>query len=217
MEDRGGANAFLADFVPRYNARFTQAAPDPTSAYRAWPTTLDPNAVFCFKYLRTVANDNTVTLGSHRVQILPGPRGRSYANARVEVQERLDGSLAVVYQRKPLPIHLLTELPDRSAPIVLRARNQARASMHPKLAHVETPRSDFLEGRRGLATPSRERKQRGEKDQASDHAVSLATRRPRAPRQPGKPAPDHPWKRYAAEGKRRKDLREAGVTFSLNP
>jgi len=81
VAERDGANAFLAGFLPRYNARFTQPAATPTPAFRPWPVGLDPDAVFCFKYLRIVANDNTVTLGPHLVQILAGPQGRSYAKA----------------------------------------------------------------------------------------------------------------------------------------
>ena len=45
--------------------------------------------VCCFTYARTVANDNTVRLEEHLIQILPGPGRRSYAKARVEVHEHL--------------------------------------------------------------------------------------------------------------------------------
>ena len=44
---------------------------------------------------RTVARDNTVKLGEHTLQLLPGSDRYSYARARVELQERLDGSLVV--------------------------------------------------------------------------------------------------------------------------
>jgi hypothetical protein len=48
--------------------------------------------------VRTVAHDNTVRLEERLVQIPPGPRRRGYARCRVELQERLDGELVVVYQ-----------------------------------------------------------------------------------------------------------------------
>ncbi len=48
------------------------------------------------------------------------------------------------------------------------------------------------------------------------HAASEALPRPTPRRQPWTPAPDHPWKRMAAEAICRKQLRTAGVTFSLN-
>jgi hypothetical protein len=52
--------------------------------------------------VRTVAADNTVRLGPHTLQILPDRTRPSYAQARVEVHERLAGGLAVYYQGRCL-------------------------------------------------------------------------------------------------------------------
>lgn len=111
VRDRDGANAFLAEFLPRYNARFAQPPANPTSAYRPWSAGLDPQTVFCFKYQRVVSNDNTVTVGPHRLQLLPGPGRRSYAKATVEIHERLDGTIAVFSQGAPLLCQRLTATP----------------------------------------------------------------------------------------------------------
>lgn len=100
------ANAFLPGFIARYNARFAKPAAHPEPVYRPWPAGIDPDTVFCFKYLRTVANDHTVTLGPDLLQIVPN--GRSYAKARVEIHERLDGTIAAFYQEHPLMIKRLT-------------------------------------------------------------------------------------------------------------
>ncbi|MGI8855431.1 MAG: ISNCY family transposase [Thermomicrobiales bacterium] len=83
--------AFLADF----NTRFTVSAAEEGACYRAMETERDLDTHFCFKYQRTVGMDNTVRFGGARLQLLPGPHRRSWARAVVEVQERLDGSLAV--------------------------------------------------------------------------------------------------------------------------
>ena len=88
----------LWDFLPRFNARFGVPAAQPGSAYRPLPLGLQLQGVLCFKYQRTVARDNTVRFAGHTLQLLPGPDRLSYAQARVEVQERPDGSLAVCYQ-----------------------------------------------------------------------------------------------------------------------
>lgn len=104
IRDLVAANTFLMDFLVRFNTRFGQAPAHPEPAFRPWPAGVDPDAVFCFKYRRTVAVDNTVTLGPHRLQLLPGPQGRSYTRAQVEIHERLDGSLAIVYHGKALPL-----------------------------------------------------------------------------------------------------------------
>ncbi len=93
-------------FLRRYNRRFAQPAARPQPAYRPWPAHLPPATVFCFKYTRTVANDHTVAVGPHLLQLLP--TGRSYAKARVEVHQRLDGTFAIVSSGRPLPVRLLT-------------------------------------------------------------------------------------------------------------
>lgn len=91
------ATACLADFRAGYNARFAVPAADAGSSFRPSDADVALETLFCFKYRRTVAMDNTVRLGEHRIQLLPGLRRRSWARATVEIQERLDGSLAVWY------------------------------------------------------------------------------------------------------------------------
>ena len=85
--------------------------------------------MFCFKHPRTVANDNTVALNTRVIQILPDAHRASYAKARVDVHERLDGTLAVVYQGRRLTTRTLTTLARAARPI--RARNSARAHSAP--------------------------------------------------------------------------------------
>jgi transposase len=120
------AAAFLPSFLQRVNARFAKPPAQPESAYRPWPSGVDPNTVFCFKYLATVANDNTLSLGPHQLQILPGSGGRSYAKARVEVHERLDGTLAVYYHGQRLPARPLAVTAEQP----LRARHRQRIHPH---------------------------------------------------------------------------------------
>lgn len=117
------ANAFLPDFLPRYNARFTVPANDPTSAFRPLDPALDLQQVFAFVYTRTVAADNTVQFGQQHLQIQPDRQRASYARATVSVQERLDGSLVLVYQGRTL----LTQPAPLDAP-TLRARAGRRAT-----------------------------------------------------------------------------------------
>ncbi len=115
------ANQVLGDFLPRYNTRFAVPPAQPGSAYRRPESGVCLDGVLCFKYQRTVAKDNTVRLGEHTLQLLPGPDRYSYARARVDVQERLDGSVVVAYQGRVLA--------SREAPLLpanLRARKGAR-------------------------------------------------------------------------------------------
>ena len=115
------ANQLLRDFLPRYNQKFAIPAAQPDSAYRQPGEGFTHDEVFCFKYYRTVGSDNVVRFGEHRLQIMPTNGRLSYARARVEVHERLNGSLAVYYQG-----HCLATKPAPPEAPVLRARNTAR-------------------------------------------------------------------------------------------
>ena len=150
------ANKLLWNFIPRYNQRFGVAPSQPGSAYRQLPTGISLDATLCFKYLRTVANDNTVRFNGATLQILPDGYRASYARAKVEVQERLDGSIVVVYQGKTLAAE-----PAPHGPVILRARNGRRSNGHVTSNEVSNPRATTK-----TKTGS-----------------------------PGKPAPNHPWRR----------------------
>ena len=115
------ANRVLEDFLPRFNARFSVPASQSGSAYRRPPQDLDLAGVLCFLYQRTVAGDNTIRFAGRTLQLLPGLERPSYAHARVEVQERLDGSLVVCCQGQTI---ITTQAPDH--PVKLRARKTAR-------------------------------------------------------------------------------------------
>jgi len=117
------ANGVLWHCLPQHNQRFAVPAPEPGSAFREPGEGFVPDKVFCFKYYRTVGPDNVVRLGEHRLQIRPTNGRSSYARARVEVHERLDGSLAAYYQDQCLA----TQPAPPEAP-VLRMRKMARVT-----------------------------------------------------------------------------------------
>jgi transposase len=134
--------ACLADF----NARFTVPAAEEGDCYRAMEAAIDLDTLFCFKYRRTVGMDNTVRFGGARLQLLPGPRRRSWARAAVEVQERLDGSLAVYYQGRCLT----TTTAPLEAP-VMRARGGRRGSAPPADASLPVAPRPLLRRDRAVA------------------------------------------------------------------
>lgn len=70
-------------------------AADPTPAWRAWPSELPPEAVFCFEYPRRVDPDATLGWDGEALQVPRRWDGGSWAGRRVRVQEQLDGSLWV--------------------------------------------------------------------------------------------------------------------------
>jgi hypothetical protein len=96
------ANQVLAEFLPRFNQRFGVPADQPESAYRPVDPELDLGSVLCIKELRRVAKDNTVQYHGRALQLFPSMERPSYAGARVEVQERLDGRLLVRHRNQTL-------------------------------------------------------------------------------------------------------------------
>lgn len=121
------ANQVLAAFLVRFNAQFPVPPTQPGSAYRPLPHGLDLDGVLCFTYQRTVGADNTVQFGGQVLQLLPSRERQSYARARVEVQERLDGSLVVCHRGRVLAT---THAPPQ--PVTLRARKRGpwRGALH---------------------------------------------------------------------------------------
>jgi transposase len=92
------ANQVLRSYLPKHNQRFQVKPAQEGTAYVPWPKEYQAKDYFCFKYTRTVTNDNTISFDGHRLQIPPGPHRRSYAKAKVEVQQHLDGQLEIRYQ-----------------------------------------------------------------------------------------------------------------------
>ncbi len=124
------ANQVLADFLPRFNQRFGVPANQPDSAYRPVDPELDLGGVLCIKELRRVAKDNTVQYHGRALQLFPSMERPSYAGARVEVQERLDGRLLVRHRNQ-----ILT---PQEAP-ALASELRARVTAGPVVATLPNP------------------------------------------------------------------------------
>jgi transposase len=171
------ASAVLADFLPRFNQRFAVPAAEEGSAYRPLAPDVLPEQIFCFKYRRTVGSDNTIRFGHERIQLLPAAGRASFAKCRVEVQERLDGSLVVSYQGK--------EIGSRAAPAeapVLRAKT-GRGTVTPEDAGDASAAADAAVVEAGGMWAA----------DRTDTPADEPDRRPHIPG-PRKPAADHPWR-----------------------
>jgi transposase len=106
------ANRLLEEYLPRYNEQFGVPAADEGSAYRPLPPKMDLADVLCFKHQRKVARDNTVKYQWRTLQLLPDQDRRSYAGRTVEVWERLDGELTVLYEGQEIATQ---EAPPRAS------------------------------------------------------------------------------------------------------
>jgi len=96
------ATAFLPAFTGAFNARFARPPADTVPAWRPVPRGLDLARVCSLYTAATVLNDNTVRTQGLILQIPPGPGGRGYAQARVEVRQLLDGTWRIYHQDRLL-------------------------------------------------------------------------------------------------------------------
>ncbi len=187
------ANSVLWDYLPEFNRRFAVPPAEKGSSYRRPSAITSLEGILCFKYERTVASDNTVQFGHQSIQLLAELRRESYAHARVEVQERLDGSLAITYKGRVIAS---CEAPPE--PAVLRARTGARSlpnqSVHASLGIGVRPRTGLTKAGTG---PTMRGVTRPGTDPEKPNLLPIAARKPYRP-----PA-NHPW-------------REPRLTKSLN-
>lgn len=123
------AEAFLPDFIVRFNATFGRAPREAKAAWRKAPRDLD--RILACRYPRVVRLDNTVSLAGDVLQLPPGKYGRSYAHCRVEVRELLDGRRIVLYQKRVLLL-----CPAPAGPFELVPRRSARARYRAEQAVV---------------------------------------------------------------------------------
>jgi transposase len=129
------ASHVLKRFLPKFNARFSLPPAQPGSAYRPWPPLLKREQVFSFQHQRTVNNDNTISFDRNRLQIPPGPHRLSYARARVDVLQRLDGSLAVCHHGQTLVVFQ----PATSDPVRVGKFTPAPSAPPPPPVRTEAP------------------------------------------------------------------------------
>jgi len=91
------ANRYIREkFLPWHRRHWTEAAQESTTAFVPCANT-DLDGIFCVQQERSVAADNTVTVGALRLQIAPQSRRWSYAKCRVKVCQHLDGRWSVRY------------------------------------------------------------------------------------------------------------------------
>lgn len=76
---REEANAVLAAYLPRHNARFAVPPADPEPAWRPVPDDRSAASLFCFTHRRRVARDGTVTLAGRTLMLLGTPPPRAGA------------------------------------------------------------------------------------------------------------------------------------------
>ena len=93
--DLRSANLILQPFITDYNRRFARTARQTDLAWRPAPDNLD--RICCFVHERVVGNDNVVQWEGLRFQIPQQARRFSFAGAKVQLYQALDGRVSLYY------------------------------------------------------------------------------------------------------------------------
>jgi len=94
------ANAVLRKFITDYNRRFARLPREATTAWRAAPDHLD--RICAFVHERRVGNDNVVQWEGRRFQIPQQARRFTFAGAKVQIYQALDGRISLYYGKTRL-------------------------------------------------------------------------------------------------------------------
>lgn len=93
--DLDSANRVLRRFVADYNRRFARRPRETATAWRPAPEHLE--RICAFRHERVVSNDNVVQWEGRRLQIPPQHRRFSFAGAKVQLYQALDGRVSLYY------------------------------------------------------------------------------------------------------------------------
>lgn len=119
------ANVVLGQTRPQLNRRFAKPAREAKPAWRQVRFGTDLARICSLRYPATVGNDNAVRLGGRTFDIPPGPGRRSYAKAKVEVCQLLDGSWRIYLGDKQITTAPASDLGELRA---LPRRKRSKAS-----------------------------------------------------------------------------------------
>jgi hypothetical protein len=97
-------------FIPAYGRRFAVKPENRSTAWRPLPSQLDIRNTLCKRFHRTVKNDNTISVATQIIQLLPTAQRRHFVKAKVKVNQWIDGSWHVFHQQYgELPCSLVTQ------------------------------------------------------------------------------------------------------------
>lgn len=89
------SNQVLRRFLPNHNRRFARAPRQTETTWRPAPKNLDH--ICCFHHERMVSKDNVVQWDGRCFQIPPQPQRFSFAGAKVQLYESLEGKVSIYY------------------------------------------------------------------------------------------------------------------------
>jgi hypothetical protein len=192
------ANEVLGRLLPGHNRRFAKAAQQEKDAHRPLGPQHDLEAILSIQEQRVVSNDYTIRFQNRFYQLLP-PAHPGQRGAKVVIEQRLDGTMAIRFRDKYLSYQEVSVAasPGGSAPrppeftastADARGANEGPAAAGPARSGQEGPAPGGAgptgmqpTGGRSGRTPAEPYPPDGE---ANDSRKG-----------PKRPAEDHPWRR----------------------
>lgn len=152
--DLATANAFLPEYRNDLNRRFARPAREPQDAHRPLRLTDDLTRILALRELRTLSKNLTLSYNRTVYQIHT-PRSRyALRNAKVEVRERYDGAVQILYKDKPLDYSIYREpprqaelIPSKELTAALDRRNPATQKRKATVPSPEHPWRKFKYGK----------------------------------------------------------------------
>ncbi len=136
ISDMAAGNAYLPTFCADFNRRFAVAPRDPVDAHRPLRPVDDLTRILALREWRTLSKTLTLQYNNTLYQIQTERPGYTMRFAKVEVRERWDGNITILYKDKPLTYTIYREPPHQAELIsskMLNAELDARlAEKQPK-------------------------------------------------------------------------------------
>jgi len=115
-------------YLPLWNRRFTVAAANPTDAHRPLGPEHHLAAILSQVESRVVMPDYTVPWEGRRYQIARAALRAGLRGARVRMEKRLDGSIALRFRGHYLPVRVCEPRPEPAGPVQPAPRSPKPAS-----------------------------------------------------------------------------------------
>lgn len=138
------ANAFLPEFRCDFNRRFAVAAREAQDAHRPLRLTDDLTRILALRELRTLSKNLTLNYNRTVYQIHTPRATYAMRQAQVEMRERYDGALQILYKDKPLE-YSIYRAPPRQAELIPGKELNARLDhtrVRSKKRSVQVPAAD---------------------------------------------------------------------------
>jgi transposase-like protein len=110
VSTREAANQFLQGYLPIYNQRFAVPPAQAADLHRPRPASRDLDKSLCIKTTRCLRRDWTVAHHGHLYQVRTNVRA-----THVIVEERVDGTMRITHDGRPLDYHAILVRPERVA------------------------------------------------------------------------------------------------------